>query len=151
MFAKAVEDAPRTIKRATGQQMFQHLDEVLKPDEVQSVKAVAEELAKNDAFNRLARGTKISGKDAIPGDIGLPLPNLLYRPTMIANFMMKHFAKDAEDKIAKVAAQQYLNPPAFAKAMAEIPPRYKPMIDALMQQVPAAAGTMTGRAIGGSP
>ena len=145
MFAKAIEDAPRTIKRATGQQMFDTLDEVLQPQETATVKNVASELARKDAFERLARGTKVSGADAIPGDIGLPLPNLLWRPSMIANFMMKHFAKGAEDKIAKVAAGQYLNPKDLATALQSVPPRYQPMIDALMQQIPAVAGTLAGR------
>ena len=145
MFAKAVEDAPRTIKRATGQQMFDTLEEVLPPPQSQAVRNVSAELARKDAFERLARGTKVSGADAIPGDIGLPLPNLLWRPSMVANFMMKHFAKGAEDKIAKVAANQYLNPDELAKGLQHVPPRYQPMIDALMQQLPAAAGTLAGR------
>ena len=106
---------------------------------------IASELAKRDTFNKLAGKTSIGGKDAIPGDIGLPLPNLLWRPSMIANFMMKHFAKGAEDKIAKVAGQQYLDPRLFADAMKDVPPRYQPMLEALMQQAPAAAGTTTGR------
>ena len=145
VFAKAMQDAPRTIKRATGQQMFENLDEVLKPNEMGTVKQIAEEMAKRDTFNKLAGKTSIGGKDAIPGDIGLPLPNLLWRPSMIANFMMKHFAKGAEDKIAKVAGQQYLDPRLFADAMKDVPPRYQPMLEALMQQAPAAAGTTTGR------
>ena len=145
MFAKAVEDAPRTIKRATGQQMFDKLEEVLPPTQAQAVRNVSAELARKDAFDRLARGTKVSGADAIPGEIGLPLPNLLWRPSMIANFMMKHFAKGAEDKIAQVAAGQYLNPKDLATALQSVPPRYQPMIDALMQQLPAAAGTLAGR------
>jgi hypothetical protein len=145
VFAKAIEDAPRTIKRATGQQMFDKLENVLQPQEATTVKQIAEELARKDAFGRLSRGTSLSGKDAIPGQVGLPLPNLLSRPAMIANFMLRHAGKGAEDKIAKVAANQYLNPQVLADSLKDVPPRYRPMIEALMQQAPAAAGTATGR------
>lgn len=149
MFAKAIEDAPRTIKRATGQQMFDTLDEVLQPQETASVRKIADELARKDAFERLARGTSLSGKDAIPGQVGLPLPNLLSRPAMIANFMLRHAGKGAEEKIGKLAANQYLNPQVLADSLRDIPPRYRPMIEALMRQAPAAAGTGIGRTLGG--
>ena len=145
VMANAVRESTRTLKKATGQPRFDQLDEVLKPDEVQKVQDVAAELARYDAYKRLIPQTSLSGKDAIPGDIGLPIPNLLNRTAMVTNFVMRHLAKGAEEKIGKVAGQQYLNPPAFAAAMQPVPPRYQPMIDALMRQMPAYAGTTTGR------
>ena len=145
VFAKAAEEAPRTIKRATGQQMFDTLEEVLKPNEVKAVKAVADELARKDTFERLARGTKLSGTDAIPGEVGLPLPNLLYRPAMLTNFLMRHAGKKAEEEIAKTAAAQYLTPSLLAKSLKDVPARYRPMIDALLNQAPMAAATATAR------
>lgn len=146
MFAKAVEESPRTIKRATGQSMFSNLEDVLQPHESDAVRRVAQELARKDAYERLAGLTKLSGADAIPGDVGLRLPNILSRPAMIANFALKHAGKTAEGKIAQMAAAQHLNPQAMADALKDVPARYRPMIDALMQQLPAAAaGTMVGR------
>lgn len=125
------------------------LSALTEPDRI-AVRKVAEELSRKDAYERLARGTKISGKDAIPGDVGLPLPNLLWRPSMVANFMMKHFAKGAEDKMAQIAQQQYLNPPLWAQSMQPpMPSRYQPMIDALLQRQAGMAGTTAGRMMGG--
>lgn len=145
-FAKAVEDAPRTIKRATGQSMFESLDDVLKPDQVASVNKVVQELARKDAYERLAGQTRLSGKDAIPGDDGLRVPNVLYRPAMIANFALRHAGKKAEGKIAELAAAQQLNPQLMADALRGVPPRYGPMIEALIrQQVPAQAGALIGQ------
>ncbi len=145
MFAKAKEEAPRTIKRATGQQMFDSLDEILTPTEMRSVTQVGGELARKDAFERLARQTSLSGSDAIPGQIGLPLPNLLYRPSMIANFMLRHAGKGTEEKIAKLAASQYLQPNQLAVALEGVPPRYAPMMNALRQRIPAMAGAAGAR------
>jgi hypothetical protein len=146
MFAKAKEEAPRTIKRATGQQMFDKLEDILTPTELDSVNRVASELARKDAFDRLARGTQLQGKDAIPGDIGVNWPNFLNRYSMTAKFLMQHLAKDAEGKIAKNAAQQYLHPEQFVAGQQPLPPRYQPMIDALMQQAPGFAGATAWRA-----
>ena len=130
VFAKAIRDSDLSAL-TTGEQS--------------SVGKVATELSRKDAFERLARGTKVSGSDAIPGQVGLPLPNILYRPAMVANFMLRHAGKGAEEKIAKLAANQYLNPHVLADSLKDVPPRYRPMIDALMQQLPAAAGTLAGR------
>jgi hypothetical protein len=146
MFAKAIEDAPRTIKRATGQQMFDTLEDVLRPEQAQSVRNVAADLARKDAFERLARGTRVSGADAIPGQVGLPLPNLLSRPAMIANFVLRHAGKSSENKIAQLVAEQYLNPNQFAASLEEVPARYAPMMNAMRQRVPALAGAAMGRA-----
>lgn len=145
-FAKAVEDAPRTIKRATGQSMFESLDDVLKPDQVASVNKVVQELARKDAYERLAGQTRLSGKDAIPGDVGVRIPNILSRPAMIANFALRHAGEKAEGKIAELAAAQQLNPKLMADALRGVPPRYGPMIEALLrQQVPAQSGALMGR------
>ncbi len=145
VFAKAVEEAPRTIKRATGQQMFDKLEDVLQPQESQAVRQVAAELARQDAMKRGARMTSLSGADAIPGKVGLPLPNLLSRPAMIANFVMGKLGQSAEEKIAQEAAKQYLNPAQFVEGQANVPARYQPMIEALMRQASPQAAGMAAR------
>jgi hypothetical protein len=146
VFATAVQNEPGTIKNAIGQPLFRHLDEILHPREMQSVRKVAEELSRKDTFERLARQTSLSGKNAIPGSISLPIPNLLYRPAMLTNFMLQHVAKGAEQKIAKLAEGQYLQPNQLAAALEDIPPRYAPMMNAMRQRVPALAGAAMGRA-----
>ena len=87
----------------------------------------------------------LSGTEAIPGTVGVPLPNLLSRPAMIANFLMRHAGQSAEEKIAQRAAEQYLNPATLAQGLQPIPPRYAPLIDALTRQAVGAAGATAGR------
>lgn len=110
-----------------------------------AVTKVADELARADAYKRAARQTSIAGNEAIPERLGVPLPNLLSRPAMIANFLMKKVGESAEEKIAKEAAMQYLHPAQFAAGQSTVSPRFQPMIDALMRQAAGAAGTGTGR------
>ena len=145
MFAKAVEDAPRTIKRATGQSLFNALDDVLQPQESEAIRRVSQELTRKDALDRLAGLTKLSGRDAIPGDVGLRLPNILWRPTMIANFALRHAGEAAEGKIAKLGASQHLDPQLMAESLKDVPVRYRPLLEALMKQSPAIAATGAAR------
>lgn len=110
-----------------------------------SVQSIADELSRTDAFRRLAGKTAMEGSDAIPGRVGVTVPNVLYRPAMITNFMLKHVATKAEEKIAKEAAKQYLNPQAFARSMEDVPVRHRPLLEALLMQAPVMAATGTAR------
>lgn len=53
-FANAVQEAPRTIKRATGQPRYEKLDDVLAPDQVKGVQNVVADLKRDAQHNELA-------------------------------------------------------------------------------------------------
>lgn len=117
-----------------------------------AVQAVANDLARQDAYRRLAQQTNFSGAKAIHE--GIQFPNLLSRPAMMANWAMKTFSGDpANERIAKLAASQYIDPQALAASLArgQMPSRYAAIIDELMKQGPAVAGTATGRIQGANP
>lgn len=149
VLAKAVQDAPRTIKNATGRQMFDTLEEVLSPSEARGVTNVVKDLARHQAAKKLAMQTHLSGTDAIPGNVGLHLPPMLSRPAMISNWALGKLGQDAESRIATTAAAEHLNPRAFAASIQHLPaqllhqpvPSYTQlMVDALLrkQAVPSA-------------
>jgi len=149
VLAKAVQDAPRTIKNAMGRQMFDRLDEVLSPSQVQGVNNVVTDLARHQAAKKLAAQTQLRGTDAIPGDVGLHLPPMLSRPAMISNWALGKLGQDAEARIAERAAVEHLDPKLFAGAISDLPnkllrqpmpSRTKLMLDAIMrkQAVPSA-------------
>lgn len=149
VLAKAVQDAPRTIKNATGRQMFDTLEEVLSPSEIKSVTNVVKDLARHQAAQKLAAQTKLSGTDAIPGNVGLHLPPMLSRPAMISNWALGKLGQDAEARIATMAASEHLKPGAFASAIQDLPAQLlrqpahsynKLMLDAILrnQAVPSA-------------
>lgn len=142
-FGTAMREAPRTLKKATGQPRYQELGEVLTPQETSSAQAVAQDLARKDAYQRLAAKTRVSGGDVIPGNVGVALPNLLSRPAMVANFLMKQAGRSAEDLIARKAGQQYLHPQALAAALKDVQtPQRQAIINAIMRKagIPATVG-----------
>lgn len=147
VYANAVRNAPSTIKKATdGAQVADDLAKILTAQEMGTVNAVGSDLARNDVFKRLARQTNLSGADAIPGRIDVHLPNLLSREATIANAIMKAVGQNAETKIAKRAGAAYLDPANFTRLMSpDVPPRYRAVLDAMMQQAPGVAGAQVGR------
>ena len=156
ILAKAVQDAPKTIKNATGKTLFDSLDEVLTPSEVGTVHQVVKDLARHQAGNKLAAQTSLNGGDAIPGNVGVHLPPMLSRPSMLANWALGKFGQDAETRIAAQAAREHLDLPKFLQATqgiseellrkqhGAIPTRTQLLLDALLQrQAPFAAMTAT--------
>ena len=142
-FATAMREAPRTMKKATGQPRYSELGEVLTPTETKATEAVAAELSRKDAMNRLAAKTTVQAGNVIPSDVGVPIPTLLSRPAMLANFVMRQFGKSAEQKIAEKAGQQYLNPQALANALKDLPtPQRQAVIEAIMRRagIPLTVG-----------
>ena len=138
-FAQAVRDAPGTIKRSTGFNRYDDLGKILSPDQMNVVNALTEDLSRKAQYEKLAQGTNLTGATGITEGVqGVHLPNLLSRPAMIANFIMKKLGVSADDKINILAGKQYLDPQSFADALNV--PKSK-IVEAIMKaKNPAIAG-----------
>ena len=69
------------------------------------------------------------------------VPQLLSRPMMAANAIMRYFSANIEPKIDKLAAQRYLNPKEFADALEKLPPQTQSQIRETMKRI-GIAGTV---------
>lgn len=121
MFAQAARDAPGTIKRSTGQPMFDKLSQVLTPEQEGVVNAITGDLSRKAQYEGLAKGTNLTGGTSISELNGVKAPNMLSRPAMVANFILKKFGAGADEKINKLAGEQYLNPKLLAQALKDVP------------------------------
>lgn len=120
-FLGALDDAPKTLKKATGFSRYKTLDDVLLPDEVKLATNVAKDMERNLVRKQLAQEVNVPNATT-PGTTGeFRLPNLLWRPALVANFFLRHLGMDASPDINKAAAQILANPAAFKKAIAEVP------------------------------
>lgn len=147
VFANAVRNAPQTIKKATdGRVVTDDLAKILTQQEIQTVGNVGADLARADAFRRLAARTNLGTSDAIKGSVEPRLPNMLSRPAAVINKLLGEIGQHAEEKLASRAGGLYLSPTEFAKFIGpEVPSRYRPILEELMRQSAGAAGTMVGR------
>ncbi len=125
-YAGALRDAPRTIKNAvTGSPRFQELTSVLNPEQVRAVESVRDDLAGMAEQQRLAKAGSRSGKNVMQvftnsidatGHSG-QLPNLLSRPAMAFNFIMRRLKGQMDEKLAREIAQEMLDPKATGQAI----------------------------------
>lgn len=67
------------------------------------------------------------------------VPQLLSRPMMAANAIMRYFSANIEPKIDKLAAQRYLNPKEFADALEKLPPQTQSQIMETMKRIGIAS------------
>lgn len=137
-FAQAVRDAPGTIMRSTGGPRFTELSQVLPPQKEAVVNAILADLQRKGAYQKLAGKTFIPGGSSIQeaSTSGIRMPNLLSRPAMVANFVMKRIGEGADEKINALAAQQYLNPAKLADALKDVPVSQRgAIVEALLQRL----------------
>lgn len=122
MFLRAVDDrtpeaASRIIKKTTGFDRFDKLSDALTPQNAKRVEAVAQDLERFMQFQRNAAQSNVGGATTLATKSDGSLPNLLSRPAMITNWVMKKLGEGADEKIVKMAAERYLNPKQLADAL----------------------------------
>ncbi len=124
-FSQAVRDAPGTIKRSTGQPMYDELSQVLTQPQNDVVQAILGDLSRKAQYESSAKGTNLAGPaEASP----LHLPNLLSRPMMATNWVMKLIQGDKEGALNKIAGDRYLDPQKLAEVLKDQPPGVTQML-----------------------
>lgn len=125
-FATAMQEAPRTIKRATGSPRYDTLEEVLTPSEMSSVDKVKKAILRDVEKESLATGVDVKNLFDIAekGKGSFTIPHMLSRPATIGNWLMGKIGNTADDMIAKDMGELMLkDPEAFArKYLSELPP-----------------------------
>ena len=113
VFAGAVRNAPQTLKKATGPQRFQELTDVLSPGDMSRVNAVMTDMARTDAYQKLARAGSTATK-GVP-NIEIPKsPGFLSVVATTANKIAKTLEGRINDKLAIQIADAMLNPETAA-------------------------------------
>jgi len=121
-FLRAMDDrtpeaAARLIKKITGFSRYDKLADAVTPKNMQAINSVADDLTRTLQAERNAAGTNISNATRVAQTSEGSLPNLLSRPAMITNWIMKKLGEGADEKIVKMAAERYLNPKQLADAL----------------------------------
>jgi len=114
-FAQAVQDAPKTIERATGIPRYQTLAEALAPDQLRAVEGISKELQRQVKFEEAA---------AVGRKAGMELPttkvskiNLLNKVTTVANLIMAKLQGHITEKLAIELATEMLDPKKAADSL----------------------------------
>jgi hypothetical protein len=120
-FAGALENAPGTIKRATGESRFQSLSEVLTPDQLKIVDDVRADLARARQAENQAAAARGAGPDVtlmgteVMGSVRAP--NFINNVTTIANDLLRRMQGKLDQKLAIELAAEMLDPASAAAAL----------------------------------
>ena len=120
VFATAMREAPRTIKKATGQPRFESLEDVLKPGNLSQVKNVLADLARKAELERLAPlGRAKAGQIAQP--FGLPATGPLQQEYMIFKTILGRVSKGINEKTLDTMADALQLPSTTLKLLQKVP------------------------------
>lgn len=120
-FAGALENAPGTIKRATGESRFQTLSEVLTPDQIKIVEDVRADLARARQAEAQAAAARGVGPDVnlmgseVMGNVRAP--NFINNVTTVANDLLRRMQGKLDQKLAIQLAAEMLDPASAAAAL----------------------------------
>jgi hypothetical protein len=120
-FAGALENAPGTIKRATGESRFQNLSEVLTPEQLKIVDDVRADLARARQAENQAAAARGAGPDVtlmgteVMGNVRAP--NFINNVTTVANDLLRRMQGKLDQKLAIELAAEMLDPAAAAVAL----------------------------------
>lgn len=118
VFANAMREAPRTLKKATGQPRFDSLDDVLTPEQAQAARSVLSDLARSSEREQLtragaSRAAEIVG-EAVPG---LPATGPLHQRYMIFKTIFNRLGGKLGDKELEILAREMQTPVSALKSM----------------------------------
>lgn len=120
-YAGALENAPGTIKRATGESRFDSLSQVLTPEQLKIVDDVRADLARARQAETQAAAARGAGPDVtlmgteVMGNVRAP--NFINNVTTVANDLLRRMQGKLDQKLAIELAAEMLDPAAAAKAL----------------------------------
>jgi hypothetical protein len=120
-YAGALENAPGTIKRATGESRFDSLSQVLTPEQLKIVDDVRADLARARQAETQAAAARGAGPDVtlmgteVMGSVRAP--NFINNVTTVANDLLRRMQGKLDQKLAIELATEMLDPAAAAVAL----------------------------------
>lgn len=120
-YATALDQAPGTIKRATGQSRFDELSQVMNPDQIKVLESVRDDLARAKLAESQASAARGAGPNVnLMGTETLGnvrAPNFINNVTTVANDILRRLQGKLDQKLAIELAAEMLDPAAAAAAL----------------------------------
>ncbi len=144
VFAQALQDAPRTLKNATGQPRYSSLNQVLDPSQEATVTGVGQDLKRNAMLKALGSEGMSSAREKIGQAIPEAPPTGMFSPVIsVARGAYNRLTGRATEKILSDLARNMDNPQKIADMMQKATPMERQvLVDQLMRYSgPAAVST----------
>lgn len=122
-FATAAEEAPRTIKKATGQQFFSKLEDVLDPEDMKIVNDIRDEFRRTKLAEEQAKLGRAAAPEVdelasakIASAMNIPFLN---RAWTIANTVVKRSLGKIDERLATEIGMMMQDPAELSKAISK--------------------------------
>lgn len=113
-FALAVQNAPQTIKKATGFPRYDSLDKIFSPEEVSRLGQIVNDLGIEKKAKAMATASKpIIGE--LPSEIKFDLPHILSRPIVVANHVISKLGRDKSKDYKNLLVDLVSDPEEFLR------------------------------------
>lgn len=120
-YATALDQAPGTIKRATGQSRFESLSQIMTPEQIAVLEPVRDDLARAKLAESQASAARGAGPNVnLMGTETLGnvrAPNFINNVTTVANDILRRLQGKLDQKLAIELAAEMLDPAAAAAAL----------------------------------
>mgnify|MGYP001600988728 FL=1 len=121
-YAKALKDAPKTIKKSTGESRYDKLEDVMTPEQLTSLKNIEKDLHRGALTEDILKDVSSSQKNVLKESINLPnIPHLLSPIVTVANEIINRvgggISKSLAIKIATDMASTEKAAAALKKAL----------------------------------
>lgn len=116
-FSAAMENAPSTLKKATGEPRFKDLNEVLDPEQIAVLEQIRSDLSNKAKFEEQAKAGAKGGRQ-VPEGAALPrAPHVFSKVVSLANDVLSRLQGKITRKIAIDLATTILDPQAAAMSL----------------------------------
>ena len=148
--ANAVRNAPQTMKRATGQPRYDTLDEVLDPQQMQSVTGVMDDLKRSALHEQLAKAGTEKARDLV-GQAAPSLPQAgMFNPKYsVLRALSNRLSGKVQGQSVDRLAEAMQDPQLMAKLMTTLEPADRSAVMAWIMKNQNIPGTTIGGMAGG--
>ena len=145
-FSNAVENAPKTLKKSTGFDRFQRLDQVFDPTEMSAVDRVSQELVNNAELADLAKKGRASAMRVIgTSEPKVPATGILNTKISASRAAINTLQGKATNKILEDLSSLRMNPRELAVYMRKADPQKRSVIVDLLTNM-ARGGAVSAAA-----
>jgi hypothetical protein len=137
-FLRALSNEKKLLKDSIGFGRTT-VDEILGPENMNSVNRVTADLERSVLAKNPAQRTDLRGGINVATESTPALPNLLYRPAMIVNKVLKMGGKNIEPEIDAYLTRLYTNPKELGRVLQSIEPAKRAQFNSIVQSAGRAS------------
>lgn len=147
-YLRALRDETKLIKEATGFKRGTGVDKIFNKEQSALAARLAAEMEMELVKRRMATEVNLPGIGKAAQNMEPQLPNMLMRETMVANFILKTLAKNANVDVNIAAANILKDPKALAGVLKQVKIDNRPgVLKAIRQASMSKGAAMTGTAL----